>query len=416
MPFDTEEFPVIQKFLHSLARLWPHSETHRHLGSGSSFTPGLGWVCLPVAGNPLDFTMRGHACAVNCVAIVPNKSTALSGTHDGKLLLWDLPSGSLVSEFEHHTAISCITCTDDSKSAAVGLSDGKIVFWDLRNGQRISETHHHAVEVSQIEYFGAGGLLTAAMDGSIRITGLSNSKTLTLTSKGGSVLCTHVCEDAHFFLTGSRNGLVEKWDLRTGKVLLSIETGPSPVYAVRATPDSESLFVATETAVISKYNSKTGEQLATYNEFNEFFISVEISSDASFALASFPDGALAKIDLESGEPISGFWGESFNECIALSDDGCVAVTGTKDNTVVRWDVTRPINPVQFRGHASVVSHIAVAATRPTIEANGEGLVAVTVASDSPRAVNVLDLDTGESRGTYDHSGDMFVLFVYACKH
>jgi WD40 repeat protein len=271
--------------------------------------------------------MYGHTCAVNCVSILPNKLFAFSGTHDGRVLVWDLSSGLVVSQFEHHAPVTVITCAHDSRQVGVGLVDGSCVFWDANSRKKQSSSKHHSSEVSAIEFFGAGCVLTASLDGSIRVQGAS-PKPYVVHAKGGSVLCVAVCDDEGFFLTGSRNGTIEKFEIKTGKSIFAVDhCAGAPVYALRVTPDHDTFFSATETAIIHQHNSKSGDVSQKYEGFNEFFISVEFSQDASFAIASVPDGALAKIDLSTGEVIASFWGESFVECVSISEDGQLSVTG-----------------------------------------------------------------------------------------
>jgi WD domain, G-beta repeat len=80
----------------------------------------------------------GHSDDVTSVAFAPDGKTALSGSWDTTLRLWDLDSGREIRKFEGHSdRVSSVAISPDGKAALSGSRDGTIRLWDLQSGQQI---------------------------------------------------------------------------------------------------------------------------------------------------------------------------------------------------------------------------------------------------------------------------------------
>jgi WD40 repeat protein len=94
-------------------------------------------IHMPLGG--LIRTFRGHRDAVCSVAIAPDGRTALSGSFDKTLKLWDLSSGHEIRTFQGHTdrVASVAVAPDGSTFALSGSSDQTLKLWDLSSGNEI---------------------------------------------------------------------------------------------------------------------------------------------------------------------------------------------------------------------------------------------------------------------------------------
>src|SRR5262245_12541250 len=74
----------------------------------------------------------GHWGLVRSVALAPDGKTALSGSYDKTLILWDLASRCEIRKFEGHSdAVNSVAFAPDGKTALSGSSDNTLRLWDL---------------------------------------------------------------------------------------------------------------------------------------------------------------------------------------------------------------------------------------------------------------------------------------------
>src|SRR5262249_22628349 len=83
-------------------------------------------------------TFQGHTGAVYSVAIAPDGRTALSGSEDKTLKLWDLSSGKEIRTFQGHQGhtgtVWSFALTPDVSTALSGSEDKTLKLCDLSTG------------------------------------------------------------------------------------------------------------------------------------------------------------------------------------------------------------------------------------------------------------------------------------------
>jgi hypothetical protein len=95
---------------------------------------------LMLPDSPLLFTLEGHSASVNAVSICPEGKTAVSGSDDNTLKVWDLKSGELKATLEGHSAsVNAVSICGDGKRAVTSSLDNTLKVWDLESGKTIAE-------------------------------------------------------------------------------------------------------------------------------------------------------------------------------------------------------------------------------------------------------------------------------------
>jgi WD40 repeat protein len=77
-------------------------------------------------------TFKGHSNMVHSVAFAPDGRTALSGSWDKTLKLWEVATGKELRTFRGHSdAVYSVAFLPDGRTALSGSSDGTLKLWDL---------------------------------------------------------------------------------------------------------------------------------------------------------------------------------------------------------------------------------------------------------------------------------------------
>jgi WD40 repeat protein len=76
-------------------------------------------------------TLEGRSGKVTSVVISPEGMTAVSGSGDNTLKLWDLSSGKVMASFVGDSRIKCLTISSDGRVVLAGEKSGHIHFLRL---------------------------------------------------------------------------------------------------------------------------------------------------------------------------------------------------------------------------------------------------------------------------------------------
>jgi WD40 repeat protein len=118
----------------------------------------------PSEGHPRQRSvLHGHRDVVQSVAVSPDGGTALSGSLDGTLKLWDLQTYQEIREFRGHEGkVYTVRISPDGKLALSASEDKTLRIWDIETGDLITTfseggiLHHLAVSPDG-RYLVAGG-------------------------------------------------------------------------------------------------------------------------------------------------------------------------------------------------------------------------------------------------------------------
>lgn len=210
-----------------------------------------------------------------------------------------------------------------------------------------------------------------------------------------------ISADGKILVCGLFNGNIEVWNMENSsspKLLKSFNAHVKPIYAVMITPDSKEVFSGSEDGEIKKFSLETFEQTFECRSAEDWVIHLAFAPDASYSLASTPDGTLFQVDLSDGDLLGQLFSEGFVECLTISPDGTRALTATKeDNFVQKWNMEEPRSPPAWKGHASELQCVSV---------SPDGKYGLSVSNDALSRAISWDLNTGNMIRSFNHKGVM----------
>jgi serine/threonine protein kinase len=160
---------------------------------------------------------------------------ALSGSDDGRIILWDLRSGEEIREFKgHEQSISSVAFSPDGKQLLSGACDRTVRLWDRLTGEELRCCRGHQSIVSSVAFGSMGRrALSASWDGTVRLWDLDTGRQLKqFEGHTGRVRCVAFSLDGRFAASGADDCTVRLWDLEGGKEIRRFEGHQDVVFGV----------------------------------------------------------------------------------------------------------------------------------------------------------------------------------------
>ena len=164
--------------------------------------------------------------------------------------------------------------------------------------------------------------------------------------------------DSKILASGSRDTTIKLWDVKTGKLIRTIEDSGS-IVSISFSPDGKTLASGSGDHTIKLWNVNTGEEIKTLNKQGKYGFSISFSPDGK-TLASGSDDKTIKIwDVKTGKEIITLNGHKAGiYSVSFSPDGKTLASGSVDKTIKLWDVKTGKEIKTLNGHSNEVRSVS----------------------------------------------------------
>jgi len=284
--------------------------------------------------------LKGHAHEVWSVAVTPDGKTAVLGSLDKTLKVWDLKTGQCRATFEGHTnTVSCIAVTPDGKTVVSGSADWTLMVWDIETGQ-----------------------CRATFEGHTNI-----------------VSCVAVTPDGKTVVSGSWDNTLKMWDIETGQCRATFEGPTGWGHGVAVTPDGKTIVSGSyDDNTLKAWDIETGQCRATFEGHTYKINDVAVTPDGKTAVSGSLDLTLKVWDLETGycrATLEGHTGAVLG--VTVTPDGKTIISGSEDNTLRVWELSQPDTEIVDDSVAFTIKLVAARYTNAKVVLVGESGVGKT---------------------------------------
>jgi WD40 repeat protein len=270
---------------------------------------GSGVEATEPAAREGHVVLKGHAHEVWSVAVTPDGKTAVSGSLDKTLKVWDIKTGQCRATFEGHTnTVSCVAVTPDGKTVVSGSWDNTMKMWDIKTGQCRATFEGPT---------GWGHGVAVTPDGKTIVSGSYDDNTL------------------------------KAWDIKTGQCRATFEGHTYKINDVAVTPDGKTAVSGSLDLTLKVWDIETGYCRATLEGHTNAVLSVAVTPDGKTVVSSSADGTLMVWDIETGQcraTLEGHTGAVLG--VAVTPDGKTVISGSEDNTLRVWDLPQPYTTIE----------------------------------------------------------------------
>ncbi len=237
-------------------------------------------------------TFTGHSFYVSSVVFSPDGKTALSGSEDKTLKLWDLETGNALKTFTGHSGYVNSVAFSPNGRRALSSGGHSLKLWDIATGKELKTISGHSALVNSVAFSPDGKTaLSGSEDTTLKLWDLETSNALkTFTGHSDYVFSVAFSPDGKTALSGSRDKTLKLWDLETGKELKTF-TGHSSsgVKSVVFSPDGQRALSGSYDTTLKLWDIASGKELKTFTGHSGWVYSVTFSSDGQRVLSGSCD-------------------------------------------------------------------------------------------------------------------------------
>jgi len=339
---------------------------------------------------------KGHI--VTCVAFSRDGKRLISGSYQGTVKVWELTTGKELQVLKGHGSLGCVAFSSDGNTVASASAAVRV--WSVKTGKEIlslpdSGTYSIA--------FSPDGKMLAS---NLKVWDLATGNELRTvptfveapTLDGASVAFS---PDGKTLASASQAGLVQLWDVSTGKQLAQPHGHDSGVSSMAITPDGKTIATGSLDGIVKMWDVTTGKELRALKAYvrdgsNEVGVrALAFSPDGKTLASGGSDlqGMLKLWDVATGKQQRSLQGHGSGVlCVAFSPNGKVLASGSSDQTLRFWDVASGQETKAFRPGSTVFS--------VAFSPDGEVVSCASGVAGGDGTLKLWETATGKERGTF----------------
>jgi WD40 repeat protein len=342
-----------------------------------------------VAGGRIAYALPDHGARVTGVAFMPKRNEIISAALNGNVSFWDARTGAPGRVLRHKAGIVALAVSADGKRLALGDSTRAVAVLDASNGRSLLALPARDGLLTSVALNSDGSLVTVGWQMAPTNLGpptaaiwdvRTGRKLAPLTGQWMATLGLTFSPEGKYLAAASLDARVRIFDPQTGKIVPNgvLAGHHAAVATVAFSSDGRRLASAGWDHQVRVWNTRTWEQLLTFNGHDLVVSGVAFSPDGRHLASAAWDGVVKLWDLENGPgPIALVPRGLFQGCsaAAFNQDGSQVLAACHDGTMQIWSVTTGQVKTTIRGLTGDVRAVVYSADGQFVAAaNDKGMV------------------------------------------
>ena len=294
-------------------------------------------------------TLYGHTMPIYSLDVSPDGKTIATGSSSGKIILWDLGSGTeLATLAQHDGLINCVKFSPCGEWLASCGEDHSIRIWDIKTASQLFEIQGHDAVVRGVAFSSDGKfLVSASNDNTLKVwklnAGSPPSLVFTLLGHTDEVACVEFSPDGSIIATGSHDGTIKLWPAdNLAEEPKTLSGHGSHVRDLAFSPDGSKLASAGYIdATVRIWDCESGQQLSILSHVDRV-VTCAFSPDGQRIASCGYDSKIRIWEVATSKLVDVLVGHAGRvwevEFTKLPNE---LVSIGVDNTVKIWDLSSP---------------------------------------------------------------------------
>ena len=207
---------------------------------------------------------RGHERRLKSLDL--SQETLATGSEDGTLRIWDVPSRSLTRTIDNGgMAVETIALSPAARLVAMNAPHGECAVYDVSTGARVQTLACSGESVSALAWSpDARQLAVGDSDGTIEIRAMpSGRRVRTMQQHEGRIHDLEWSPDGRLLATAGSDLVACLWDSATGELLHTLRGHLNQVFSVAFSPNGTRLATGSTDKTTRVWDVQTGHELLT---------------------------------------------------------------------------------------------------------------------------------------------------------
>jgi len=291
--------------------------------------------------------LKGHINKVTCVHFSGDSRHAVSGSLDGKLIVWDCWTGNKAQVIPLRSAwVMTAVFSDSGNLVACGGMDNQLTIYDLNNrdsngiAKMLREVMGYEGFLSSARFLDDETLVTGSGDMKVQHIEIESGKRLLdMQGHNGDVAALSLKpSDSNVFVTGSVDRTARLWDLRASGCTQTLWGHESDVNSVCFHSSSVTFVSCSEDKTVRLWDIRSDQEVCQYKAStpNSSFTSAGVSSSGRIIFGASDDSTVHMWDVSGSHNgvLSGH--ENRITQLAVAPAGFAIATSSWDQNVRVW--------------------------------------------------------------------------------
>jgi WD40 repeat protein len=273
---------------------------------------------------------------------------------DNNIKTWDIATGGVIRSWQQ-TGVWVIAISPDGTLIAGGATDNKIYIWELQTGNLVTTLQGHSAAVSSLDFSpfcpnvlsGCDvGLVSGGFDNRVRLWNLETGNSEVLSGHVNPVIAVAFNPNGHSIVSGSSNGSMIEWNIRTQRQVSTLRGHSGTVSAIVFSTNCVDLSGSCTFLMASSgddrrvllWDASTGQQIDELRHTHTATInSLAFSPDGRLLATGSSDFTVRILDIENDRELVVLnQHTNFVSAVAFSANGQLIASGSTDETVKLW--------------------------------------------------------------------------------
>ncbi|XP_076368818.1 NACHT domain- and WD repeat-containing protein 1-like [Tachypleus tridentatus] len=315
-------------------------------------------------------TFVGHKAAITCLHITPSGRYLVSGSEDTDVILWDVEQGSVKHRLSYHIAgVLCVATTNSETFVLSGSEVGVVIVARLDSGHVVQKLENHRGVINCVAVNSGDDIfVTGSSDCTVCIWCLEDFTLLNTITLTTSICKMELSRDSTFLLLGCEDNTVHVRSLTTGSDVHCLQGHSGTVTSLCFARDNCRCIVGCHNGKSYVFDVLSAKLLQTLGGHSDAVTSLQTQENDTFLISSggnkivvwnfyskrsegyHPRAKMRKADNH----------RDVATCVAVSRDGSLAASGSKDRSVKVWHLSAKETHMTLQGHTAPVTCLAFA--------------------------------------------------------